>query len=228
MTVDGTAYSSAGYGHIHVYGSGTVTNSYYNPVNQPYVDQNNNVNPNGSPDLIAVHGNAGWNDTFTYTGLQGTDYKVNYYFALQGTATSDVEAGLNFSTSDPNGPSYNPRTSQGTALWITPDYQVDWGTPFNLSADFYGGMTTYVSQKADGSAYTATGNYADTLDLTGIRIVDANGTPVSGWSLTSASGTQYPLAPPVPEPGSFALLFGVASLGALSGRRLQRQRRRTV
>jgi len=228
MTVDGTAYSSAGYGHMHVYGSGTVTNSYYNPTNQPFTDAQGNVNPGGSPDLIAVHGNAGWTDTFTYTGLQGTGYKVNYYFNLVGTATGDTEAGLNFSTSDPNGPSYNPRTSQGSALWITPFYQVDWNVPFDVFADFYGGMTTYVSQKPDGSTYTATGNYADTLTLSGIQIVDANDNPVSGWSLTSASGTQYPLVTATPEPGSLALLFSVASLGTLTGiRRLQKRRRQT-
>ncbi|MCW3054789.1 MAG: hypothetical protein JWN14_3959 [Chthonomonadales bacterium] len=217
MTVDGTAFSSAGFGHMHVYGSGTVTNSYYNPANLPLTDQNGNFNVTGSPDLIAVHGNAGWTDTFTYTGLQGTGYKVNYYFNLVGTATGDTEAGLNFSTSDPGGLSYNPRTSAGSALWITPFYQVDWGVPFDVSADFYGGMTTYVSQKQDGSTYSATGNYADTLTLSGIQVVDANDNPVSGWSLTSASGTQYPLAAPTPEPGSLALLCSVASLGALGG-----------
>jgi len=225
MTVDGTAYSSASYGHMHVFGSGTVTNSYYNPANQPYTDPNGNVNANGSPDLIAVHGNAGWSDTFTYTGLQGTGYTVNYYFNLKGTATSDVEAGLNFSTSDPNGLSYNPRTSQGSALWITPAYQVNWGVPFDISADFYGGMTTYVSQKPDGSTYTATGDYADTLDLNGIQVFDPNGRPVSGWSITSASGTQYPLSSPVPEPGSLALLAGIASLSTLIGCRRRRTRR---
>ncbi len=223
MTVSGTAYSSANFGQIHVYGSGTVTNSYYNPANQPFTDSNGNVNPNGSPDLLAVHGNAGWTDTFTYTGLQGTGYKVNYYFALEGTASGDVEAGLNFSTSDPNGPSYNPRTSQGSALWITPDYQVDWGVPFNISTDFYGGMTTYVSQKLDGSTYTATGNYADTLTLAGIQVRDANGNPVSGWSVTSASGTQYPLGAPVPEPGSLALWMGAVSIGTLSVFRRRRK-----
>jgi hypothetical protein len=227
MTVDGTAFSSATFGQMHVYGSGTVTNSYYNPANSPYTDANGNVNLNGSPDLIGVHGNAGWTDTFTYTGLQGTGYKVNYYFNLEGTATGDVEAGLNFSTSDPSGPSYNPRTSQGSALWISPFYQVNWGTPFDVSADFYGGMTTYVSQKPDGSTYSATGNYADTLTLAGVQVVDANSAPVSGWSLTTASGTRYAaISPAVPEPGSLALLCGVASLGTLSGlRRFRKQRR---
>ena len=226
MTLTGTAYSSAEFGKIHVYGSGTVTNSYYNPTNAPYTDQNGNVNVNGSPDLLAVHGNAGWSDSFTYTGLQGTGYKVNYYFALEGTATGDVEAGLNFSTSDPGGLPYNPRTNQGSALWITPFYQVDWGAPFDVSADFYGGMTTYVSQKPDGSSYSATGNYADTLTLAGMEVVDANGNPVTGWSMTSASGTLYPLAPPTPEPGALALFGSLVSLGTLGGvRRLRRRRR---
>ncbi len=229
MTLNGTAYSSATYGHMHVYGSGTVTNSYYNSANQPYTDQNGNVNANGSPDLLAVHGNAGWNDTFTYTGLQGTGYTVNYYFGLKGTAVGDVEAGLNFSTSDPNAPSYNPRTSQGSALWITPAYQVNWGVPFDVSADFYGGMTTYVSQKPDRSTYTATGDYAHTLDLNGIQVLDSTGHPVTGWSLTSASGTQYPLGSAVPEPGGVAMAAGIASLCTLFGlRRRCRQDKGTI
>lgn len=229
MTVSGTAYSSASFGQMHVYGSGTITNSYYSPTNTPYTEPDGTVHLDGSPDLVAVHGNAGWADTFTYTGLQGTGYKVNYYFALEGTATGDVEAGLNFSTSDPSAPSYNPRTNAGSALWITPDYQVDWDVPFTVSADFYGGMTTYVSQYPDGSAYSATGDYADTLTLAGIQIVDANGTPVTGWSLVTSSGTQYPLGAPTPEPGSLALLGSAVTLGAGTGlRRLRRARRRTL
>ena len=225
MTVAGTAYSSATYGQMHVYGSGTVTNSYYNASNTPYIDTSGNVNPAGSPDLVSVHGNAGWSDTFTYTGLQGTGYKVNYYFALEGTATSDVEAGLNFTTSDPSAPSYNPRTSNGSALWITPAYQVNWGDPFTVSTDFYGGMTSYVSQHPDGSTYTATGDFSDTLTMVGMQIVDANGDPVTGWSMTSDSGTLYPLTAPTPEPGSVALLMGIGSAGVLSCFRRRRMRR---
>jgi hypothetical protein len=137
-----------------------------------------------------VHGNAAWGDTFTYTGLQGTGYKVNYYFRLDGSVSGDVEAGLNFYTNDPNAPAFNPRTSQGSALWISPWYDVAWGVPFDAYVDFYGGMTTYVSQKPDGSSYSATGDYADTLTLEGIQIVGPNGNPVSDWSLTAASDSD--------------------------------------
>jgi hypothetical protein len=210
MTISGSAWSNASYGKIHIHGQGTVTNPYYNSANSPYFD--GNLDPNGSPDLLAINGNAGWNDTFTYTGLQGTGYKVNFYFMLSGNASGDVEAGLNFNTSDPSGGSYNPRTNLGNALWITPFYQVDWNQPFNLSADFYAGLNTHVSDHLEGVSYSALADYADTLDLAGMTIVDANGDIVDGWSMTSASGTTYPTGP-VPEPASiFGIAIGVACM----------------
>ena len=216
MTITGTAYSSATYGSIHAFGGGTITNPYYSASNTVFVNNDGSVNQNGSPDTLAVHGNAGWGDTFTYTGFQGTGYKVNYYFKLDGIVSGDAAAGLNFHTSDPNGAFYSPRTTLGSALWITPDYQVTWGNPFNVYVDFFGGITSDVSQHAEGVTYSGTGDYSDTLTLAGIQIRDPNGNPVSGWSLSTASGTQYPLLQPadVPEPGSVALLVGMGVAGA--------------
>lgn len=214
MTLTGSAYSSATYGAIHVYGAATITNPYYNAANQPYVGQDGVVNTNGSPDTLGVHGNAGWGDTFTYLGLQGTGYKVNYYFHLDGNVTSDAAAGLNFHTSDPGSPYYSPRTTLGEALWITPDYKVTWGTPFNVFVDFFGGTTSDLRQRPEGVTFSATGDYSNTLTLAGIQIKDAQGVPVSGWTLASASGTSYSLSQSaaVPEQGSAALF---CSLGVV-------------
>ncbi len=211
MTVSGSAYSSAGYGNMHVFGQGTVSNSYYNASNSPMYD--GNFDPNGSPDLIAIHGNAGWSDTFTYWGTQLSGYKVNYWFQLEGTVSGDIEAGLNFSTSDGSVLPFQPRTTLGNVLWISPDYDVVWGVPFDVNADFYAGMTTYASTKADGSTYSSSADYSNTLTLAGIVITDPNGNVFNDWTLESASGTNYAHGA-VPEPTSIlALLSGLGLLG---------------
>ena len=214
MTINGTAFSSSTYGQVHVYGAGTITNPYYNSSNPAYVNNDGSVNTSGSPDTLSVHGNAGWGDTFTYTGLQGTGYRVNYYFQLEGNVSGDSAAGLNFSTSDPNGSSYNPRTTGGNELWITPFYDVNWGTPFDVYVDFFGGITSDVRNHPEGVTYSGYGNYADTLSLVGINIVDANGNTVSGWDLSTASGTRYPhYQMAVPESGVSALLVASGAIG---------------
>jgi PEP-CTERM motif len=214
MTVSGSAWSNASYGKIHINGQGTVSNPYYNSNNSPYFD--GNFDPNGSPDLLAINGNAGFTDVFTYTGLNGAGYKVNFYFRLEGTVSGDIEAGLNFSTSDPAGLSFNPRTYVGNELWITPYYQVDWNQPLSISADFYAGLNTHVSEHAEGISYSASADYGNTLELAGMVIVDASGAEVTGWTMTSASGTTYPSGA-VPEPSS---VIGVAlGLGYLVRRR---------
>ncbi len=218
MTISGSAWSNASYGKIHVHGQGTITNPYYNSANSPYFD--GTLDPNGSPDLLAINGNAGFTDSFTYTGLTGSGYKVNFYFRLEGTVSGDVEAGLNFSTSDPAGQSFNPRTHVGNELWITPYYQVDWNQPLAISADFYAGLNTMVSQHAEGLSYSASADYGNTLELAGMVVVDANGTEVTGWTMSSASGTNYPTGA-VPEPSS---VLGVAlGLGYMIRRRKMKQ-----
>ena len=227
MTISGTAYSSAEYGFIHVYGDGTVTNPYFNARNPVFVDESGTVNPNGSPDTLAVHGNAGWSDKFTFTGLSGIGYKVNYFFRLEGSVSGDSAAGLNFYAGDPLNSYFGPRTTTGNETWVTPDYQVVWGRDYSVSADFFGGVTSDVRNHPEGISYTSYGNYSNTLALTGIQIVNANGNPVSGWSLTSASGTNYPLLKPssaVPEPGAVALL--VCS-GVLGGAMFLKRRRKS-
>jgi hypothetical protein len=55
-------------------------------------------------------------------------------------------------------------------------------------------------------------DFTNTVTWNGInQVLDNNGNPVAGWSMTSASGTNW--AGPVPEPASFAALgLGAATL----------------
>ncbi len=216
MTINGTAYSSAGYGDLHAYGAGTITNPYYNPANPAYVNPDWSVNTAGSPDTLSVHGNAGWVDTFTYTGLTGPGYYVNYLFQLDGFAQGDAAAGLNFTMDGPGGGYYGPRTTEAGALWSTPDFQVYFGEDYGITADFFGGITSDVRNHPEGVDYSGYGDYSMTLKLVGIEIKDSQGNLASGWSLKTASGTFYPLiegSPTVPEPGSLALFVGLGLAG---------------
>ncbi len=214
MNVTGSSWSNAEYGKMHVFGQGTVTNPYYNSANPSYFD--GTLNPNGSPESVSMNGNAGWSDVFTYTGTQLSGYKVNYYFQLEGMTSGDIEAGLNFTTSDPAGQSYNPRIHSGGALWITPWYQVTWNQPFTVNADFYAGLNSHVSTHTEGLSYSGSASYGNTLTLAGMTIEDPNGNLFTNWSMTSASGTVYPTGA-VPEP---LPIFGIGlGLGGLLIRR---------
>lgn len=216
MTISGTAYSSADYGQIHVYGGGTITNPYYNAANAAYVNPDWTVNPDGSPDTLSIHGNAGWGDTFTFTGLTGPGYYVNYLFQLEGTTEGDAAAGLNFAMDGPGGGYYGPRSTTAGQFWSTPDYQLTWGNDYGITVDFFGGITSDVRDHPEGVDYSGYGNFADTLTLVGIEVKDANGSLASGWSLQTASGTRYNLIEgpaAVPEPGAMALLIGAGMAG---------------
>ena len=219
MSISGSAYSSASYGKMHVYGSGSVTNALYNASNPVMVDSSGNIHEDGIPDFIGIHGNAGWSDTLTYSGLGGPGYYVNYFFRLEGTVSgaSDIEAGLNFWTDIPGSPSYNPRTNKSHELWVTPNYDVTWGVTNTVNADFYAGLSTYLSSHSAGDSYTATADYGNTVTLVGIVMHDSTGKVVDGWSVNSGSGTQYAA---VPEPAScLALTAGIAGLLARRRRR---------
>lgn len=75
-----------------------------------------------------------------------------------------------------------------------------------------------------GQNYSGTSDFSFTATLAGIQVVDAAGNPVSGWTVTSGSGTVYPKITPAatPEPGvtTFLLATGIpASLLAIRRRR---------
>jgi hypothetical protein len=67
--------------------------------------------------------------------------------------------------------------------------------------------------------------FGDTATLTGILVFGADGKLIPDVTITSASGTAYPLATPgptpaVPEPSTFALIsLGFAIIGGVVWRR---------
>lgn len=68
----------------------------------------------------------------------------------------------------------------------------------------------------------AEANFSNTVTLTGIQILDANGNPITTFQITSGSGQQYTAAGVVPEPAASALLGGGLLTLALAARRRRR------
>jgi hypothetical protein len=77
----------------------------------------------------------------------------------------------------------------------------------------------------DSTATTFSADFGHTITWGGITAVTdvATGQPVSGWSITSASGVDY--ANPVPEPGSAATLLALAAPALLARRSRPRHHR---
>ena len=74
-----------------------------------------------------------------------------------------------------------------------------------LTVDAQASMQNYDSTNKNGGSVFSIGGYDDTLSWGGIDIVtDANGNPITGWSITSASGFDY--TRPAPEPATLILL----------------------
>ena len=68
MTFSGSASASAQYGQLHTYATGTVTNTYYNPNNAPYIPGDGQTNPAGSPTGFSTTGTASFQDTLQHGG----------------------------------------------------------------------------------------------------------------------------------------------------------------
>jgi hypothetical protein len=111
------------------------------------------------------------------------------------------------------------------------------GTPFGTftaTVPFAFGSTMQLYVQFEGSAQAAYNNtfpglpnaafdLGQSLYWGGITGITVNGAPVSGFNVSSTSGTNYMASmAPVPEPGALAMML--AGLGVLAG--LQRRRRR--
>lgn len=231
MDFAGTASAAAEFGRLHASASGTITNPYYNASNPRYVDSVG-VHDEGSPDAVHSGGVARFSDTLTFGGLNGTGYRVRYVFHIDGFSTASADgltyAELIFGVGNniPEG----FRTSAQVAEFGTSSYDVAWNVPTvigtTFSAVFFQGLNNNRPAYQEGNTITGSANYYNTLELTGIEVLDPSGALASGWTVTSASGTRYPMLAPsaVPEPGFYQMsaLLAISGLGVWRKRRSHR------
>ena len=117
-----------------------------------------------------------------------------------------------------HGPFFDPLTGQLTTSAIPIS------GPIDLAAEIVA-QVGFVGLSGLSNPFTTAGrvDFAQTATLSAIEVFDATGNPVSDFTVSSQSGTHYPLSTPVstpavgvPEPGTAALLIcGVTSLAAI-------------
>jgi hypothetical protein len=140
---------------------------------------------------------AGFDDTLTIGGFSGSGF-VQY--VLEGDP-----AGLAFfdAVGDPlslNGEVLNwgPATSQLFGFTA--------GTPFGLSLGF-SELTAYSAADDGIGCDAACGEEAATESVVDVLVYDSDMQPVTGYTVTSASGAPYPAVGAIPEPAAVWLLL---------------------
>lgn len=221
LTFSGTCLNSSEYGRLHAYASGQLANSYYNAQNAVYADGKGGiVDSKGSPDAFASLGFSDFDDTLQFGGILASGYKARYVFHVDGTNSGDLGAADLADLSVQIGgdaPEAFFSTSSGRfeTDWATIDHPINGQTPQHIFVQFSNQVVfnTFDGSLADGNTYSGISDFSATLTLAQIVIVDANGSPVDGVTVSSTSGTSYRVYS-TPEPASFAAL-GVGALALL-------------
>ena len=217
---DGTATSRATYGSLGATAHGQLSGSP-----QSYAPTT----------IAASVGAATFSDTLTatvphtYTNLSSSGF-VSYRFSVDGSMTTTAtpaayfggEALTDFRIQNDNGPLYDEviihayAGNTGTAYVVGDNAPSGWtvgtGTasggstfetqrfPINLltSWNFKAGLIVNAYSNADN-------DFGSTAKLVGVDLFDAQGNPITEFTLASASGTVYPGA--VPEPATALLML---------------------
>jgi hypothetical protein len=182
-----------------------------------------------TPDLMGKTGtlNAGWNLSgsmpWRIDGGGNVEYSAfaKVSLAVSGTGVPNAFGGgevhglMGYNTFPPN----TPNISNPPPGVVPVSYTFTWGSRFgiqynlNLQAEasasfgFRDGWYGDVGKRLESSA---AGLYGQSLTWGGISsLVDADGNPVTGYTVSSASGFDYAQAAVVPEPPSTALGGGI-------------------
>jgi hypothetical protein len=211
MLFNGETTSQSDYGNLHVYTTASLANSYYNSANPLYYDQSTNtLNPEGSPDSLSSLGFAGFTDTLQFGGDLVNGYQAIYIFHIDGTNTGDgALADLAVNVPGQDSQSFFDGTPGYSANdWTTTPFTVDGTDAQSINVQFSDQAVLNTFDLTDGGTYSGTSDFSETLTLAGIELVDANGHPFSGWTVSSASGTEYSQVTSAPGPEAFLPFLG--------------------
>ena len=224
MTFNGNGSGASEFGRLRTFTDITVTNAFYNSDNEPFVNSiTGEINSEGTPDFLESFAAARFTDTLQYGGTLQSGYGARYIFAITGTVSGNARNSAAIQTqiagNEPEEETFNYGTNGPVfSRYATQTYAINGTTPQEIFVAFGSATTAFTQDFPDGTTIFGTGEFRSTAVLTAIEITDATGNLVSGVTVTSASGTAYPVASPVPEPATLAALT-LGGLGFLARRR---------
>lgn len=187
---------------LHVAAHGTLLNTFYNSNNPPYFDATVDphiVDENGVPDYFYVSGKAAKVELLSYGGFGASQYYARYVYHIHGHVEGDglrnallmFQVGNNpmeVAYFEPNLPNGEIVASYGTQL-----YPVANGMSHEEKTTFLVMFEVDTQSVPEGSNFTGFYDFSETITLDHIDVVDENNNPVSGWTVTPASGLDYDL-----------------------------------
>jgi len=177
-------------GMIHVFGTASATASYGEL--QIAADLSSS---GGSVDEYGIGLGASFSDTLTVSGYSGAGF-IQYGLGYDGS-TAFLSTNFVPGWAQPLELNGNSPSSQL--------YPFVAGDPFPLTLGFDFGFTSDIT----GGCFCNVGSWSVAIDQ--IHLFDANMNPLTGYSLTAASGTLYPaVGAAVPEPSALLLLATAA------------------
>lgn len=212
LNYSATNNNSAQYGHLQSYSHLELQNTYYNAANPAYELPDGSINPAGSPDNWVSLGFATFTDVLHFGGAMQAGYRARYHFEYDGNNTGDgALADLSVNVDSLNDSFFALASGPNHGIWTTQSREII-GLSQSISAQFSTQANLNAYDVPDGQNYTITSDFI--VNLAGIEVLDANDNPVSGWTITSDSGTIYP----VPEPCS-AIGLGLGAVVSLRRKR---------
>jgi hypothetical protein len=228
MNMVGQVNASSQFGQLHCFSTLSASNVYYNAANDAYADPSGGLNnPDGSPKTVTSLAFAVFDDVLQFGGNLQSGYQARYIFRIDGTNSgTEVPFGDGALANlyveiadDPGELLFITDAGFSNQTWATSGHEVNGITPQSIHVQFSNQIVYNLPLYADGDNLQGTSDFSATAILEGIEMLDANGNPVSGWTVTSASGTQYTMLQPVPEPTTMAVL----ALGAVAVLRRRRK-----
>ncbi len=187
----------------------------------------------GTPESAFVTANATSEDIITISdpSLNGQTGYLELSYSLDGTVTGSafavvvVKAGTALEQQSVQ--EYDSSVS-GTFSLSNP-IQFVYGQAFGLSIYLgaeAGNSTGYGALAETVGSGSGSAQFFDTLVLTGLDTLDANGTPVTGAIFSSQSGTAYSVDGVVPEPSAvIPALLGLGAICLVRSRNSRREKR---
>ncbi len=222
ITFSGTTAASVTYGQLHTSASGSVTNAYFDPDNL-FFDDEGNPSADGIPGFYAVQAYAAFHDTLIPLTGFGAAKKTNFFYHITGSFTgmnAIHTLGVTFNgqtqsiTLNSTGSEFPTLIGQtwATEMFDIPQHGLEFEKSVWVNSQFT--LSSVYDHVVEGENYAGSANFMNTVTLVGMNVYDENDNLLTGWSITSGSGTTYP----IPEPG-VPMMLALVSLAAGMRRR---------